>query len=233
MAPKVLAVLSSYGYIEAAKRPTGWYLPELAHPYDVLTSKGAEITTASPKGGVAPLDPSSVEAFKEDAAATQFLNTKQAVWEQTAKLSSFVGAGAAQEFDALFYPGGFGPMFDLATDAESQALIAEFVAAGKPVAAVCHGPVVLAGVKTAAGRHLVDGKRVTGFSNAEEEFTGIKEYLPFLLEDRLKEAGGRYEKAAEPWAENVVVEDGGKLITGQNPGSSKAVGEALAKSLGL
>lgn len=168
-----------------------------------------------------------MEAFKADPSSAEFLNTKKAVWEQTAKLSTFVGRGAAQEFDAIFYPGGVGPMFDLATDAESQALIAEFVAAGKPVASVCHGPAAFTGVPG-----LLAGKRVTGFSNAEEEVTGVKDHLNFLLETKLREVGGRYEKAAEPWGEHVVVEDGGKLITGQNPASSKGVGEALAKAIG-
>ncbi|RYP60654.1 hypothetical protein DL769_008030 [Monosporascus sp. CRB-8-3] len=232
MAPKVLVVLTSYGYIESAKQPTGWYLPEFAHPYDILTSKGAEVTVASPKGGVAPLDPGSVEPFKEDVSASDFYETKKHVWENTTPLSRLLGR-AASEFDALLYPGGVGPMFDLATDAQSQALIAEFIAAGKPVAAICHGPVVLTGVKLRDGTSLVAGKRVTSFSNAEEYAVGITEHLPFLLEDRLRELGAVYEKAPELWGEKVVVEDGGKLITGQNPASSKGVGEALAKALGL
>ncbi|RYP10011.1 hypothetical protein DL764_000940 [Monosporascus ibericus] len=232
MAPKVLVVLTSYGYIESAKQPTGWYLPELAHPYDVLTSKGVEVTVASPKGGVAPLDPGSVEPYKEDASASGFYETKKHVWENTTPLSRFLG-GAASEFDAVLYPGGVGPMFDLATDAQSQALIAEFVAAGKPVAAVCHGPVALTGVKLKDGTSLVAGKRVTSISNAEDDSLGIRDHLPFMLEDRLRELGAVYEKAPDLWGEKVVVEDGGKLITGQNPASGKGVGEALVKALGL
>jgi len=230
MAPKVLVVLTSYGHIEGTDKATGWYLPELSHPYDVLVGKGVEIVIASPKGGVAPLDQNSVEMFKSDPSASEFYKTKSALWEKTAKLSDFLGK--ASEFDALFYPGGHGPMFDLATDKESIALINEFVAAGKPVSAVCHGPAVFTNVTLPSGKSLVAGKEVTGFSNAEEDQAGMTKFMPFLLEDKLKEAGGTYKKAAEPWAEFVVVQDGGKFITGQNPASAKGVGEALVKAIG-
>ncbi|KAI0007183.1 DJ-1/PfpI family protein [Xylariaceae sp. FL0662B] len=232
MAPKVLVVLTSYGTIESSGKPTGWYLPEFAHPYDVLDKKGVEIVVASPKGGVAPLDPGSVELFKNDATAAAFAQTKSAVWENTATIASVRGRSA--EFAALFYPGGHGPMFDLATDADSIALIGEFVAAGKPVAAVCHGPVVLTNVVLpAGGGPLLAGKEVTGFSNVEEEQVSMVAQMPFLLEDKIKQVGGVYRKAPEPWGELVVVQDGGRLITGQNPASSKGVGEAIAKAIGV
>ncbi|KAI2635831.1 DJ-1/PfpI family protein [Hypomontagnella submonticulosa] len=231
MAPKVLVVLTSHGFIESANRPTGWYLPEFAHPYQVLADKGVEIVTASPKGGVAPLDPGSVEAFKADAVASSFLQNKTALWEQTAPLASFLGRSG--EFAGLLYPGGHGPMFDLATDKDSIALINEFVAAGKPVAAVCHGPTVLTNVVLPSGKHLLSGKEATGFSNAEEDAVDMTKYMPFLLEDKIKEAGATYKKAPELWGAFVVVEDGGKLITGQNPASSTGVGEALAKAIGV
>lgn len=167
------------------------------------------------------------------------------MWERTTKLSEIVaegrGVGGGAEFDALLYPGGLGPAFDLATDAGSQVPIAGFAAAGKPVAAVCNGAAALAGVvlppSSTPGeggqRCLVAGKRVTSFSNAEEGPLGVSRYLSFLPEDRLRERGALYEKAAEPRAAHVVVEDGGRLITGQNPESSRGVGEALAEALGL
>ncbi|KAI1459669.1 DJ-1/PfpI family protein [Annulohypoxylon moriforme] len=231
MAPKVLVVLTSYGYIDSLKQPTGWYLPEFAHPYEVLSKKGVEIVTASPKGGAAPLDPSSVEAFKGDASASNFHATKSALWEQTSPISSFLGRSS--EFAGLFYPGGHGPMFDLATDKDSIALINEFVAAGKPVAAVCHGPAVFVNVELPSGKKLLEGKEATGFSNAEEDAVGLSSHMPFLLEDGIRKAGATYKKAAEPWAPLTVVQDGGKLITGQNPASSVGVGEALAKAIGI
>lgn len=186
---------------------------------------------ASPKGGEAPLDQGSVEAFKADPSSVEFHKTKSDVWKKTEKLSSFLGRSS--EFAALFYPGGHGPMFDLATDADSIALINEFVAAGKPVAAVCHGPTVFTNVVLPSGRHLLEGKEVTGFSNVEEDQAQMTEFMPFLLESRIKEVGGIYKKADEPWGELVLSVDGGKLITGQNPASAKATGEAIAKAIGV
>ncbi|KAI0814184.1 DJ-1/PfpI family protein [Xylaria sp. FL0064] len=231
MAPKVLVVLTSFGHIEAANKPTGWFLPELSHPYDVLTGAGVEIVTASPKGGVAPLDPGSVEMSKEDASAQAFSREKKAVWEQTQPLSSF--KGRADEFAALFYPGGHGPMFDLVDDADSIAIIEEFASKGKVVAAVCHGPVVFVNAKRKEdGKPLLAGREATGFSNAEEDAVGMSQYMPFMLEDRIKAVGAKYKKAEQPWGELVLVQDGGKLITGQNPASAKGVGEAILKSIG-
>lgn len=187
------------------------------------------MTIASPAGGEAPLDPASVEMFKEDAASVAFLRKKH-LWENTAPLASFLGKSA--DFDAIFFPGGHGPMFDLANDETSKKLIAEFAEKGKVVSAVCHGPAALVDVRLSDGRHLLDGKTVTGFTNEEEEQVGLTKVVPFLLENRLKEgigAGGKFVKADQPWGEKVVVD--GKLITGQNPNSSKAVGEALVKAL--
>ncbi|KAI1082152.1 DJ-1/PfpI family protein [Whalleya microplaca] len=231
MAPKVLVVLTSYGQIEGTDHKTGWYLPEFAHPYEVLDNKGVEIVVASPKGGVAPLDQGSVEMFKADPSSSNFYKTKSAVWENTTTIASVLGHSG--EYAALFYPGGHGPMFDLATDANSIALINEFVAAGKPVAAVCHGPAVFTNVKLPSGKYLLAGKEATGFSNLEEDQVGMTALMPFSLEDKIKEVGGVYKKAAEPWGELTVVQDGGKLITGQNPSSSKGVGEAIAKAIGV
>lgn len=204
--------------------------PELAHPYDVLEPK-TEIVIVSPKGGEAPLDQASVQMFKEDASSVNFLKTKESLWKNTGKLSDYLGRSS--EFAALFYPGGHGPMFDLATDKDSIALINEFYAAGKPVAAVCHGPIVFTNVKLPSGEYLLSGKEATGFSNEEEDQAGMTALMPNLLEDKIKEAGGVYKKADQAWGEKVISVDGGKLITGQNPASAKGVGEAIAKAIGV
>ncbi|KAG5940990.1 hypothetical protein E4U53_007507 [Claviceps sorghi] len=227
MAKKVLVVLTSADKIVKLDKPTGWYLPELAHPYDVLAPK-TEIVVASPKGGVAPLDPSSVEMFKSDDISAKFLEKNKQVWETTKPLKDFVGR--AGEFDALFYVGGHGPMFDLVTDQHSIRLIEEFYKAGKPVAAVCHGPIVFRDV-TVDGVPLVKGKNVTGFTNAEEDQVQLTAAMPFLLEDELKAKGAVFQAADQPWGEKVVVD--GLLITGQNPASAKGVGEAILKGLGI
>lgn len=204
---------------------------ELAHPYDILTSQGFQLTLASPTGGPAPLDPSSIEAASGDDTSQRFLTEQNALWEATEPLVSFLGR--ADEFAAVFFPGGHGPMFDLAVDPTSQALVQEFAEKGKVVAAVCHGPAALVGVSAGpGGGYLLEGKAVTGFTNAEEEAVGLEAVVPFSLEDRLAEVvgkGGRFEKAAENWAEKVVVD--GKLITGQNPASAKGVGEAIARAV--
>ncbi|KAK1537666.1 DJ-1/PfpI family protein [Colletotrichum paranaense] len=229
MAPKVLIVLTSVDKTEKSGKPIGWYLPELAHPFDVLKEAGVEMTFASPKGGVAPLDQASVEMFASDPSSKNFLENHKAIWENTEKLSNFVGR--ASEFDAIFYPGGHGPMYDLAFDATSHALIAEFAAQNKPVASVCHGPAAIVNAKLNDGTYLVAGKTVTGFSNTEEDQAGFTPEMNFMLEDRLKKNGGKYELAAEPWGEKVVVD--GIVITGQNPASAHGVGKAIAKALGL
>ena len=165
---------------------------------------------------------------KEDAAAIAFFENKKSLWENTQTISSVLGR--AGEFDALFYPGGHGPMFDLATDKDSIKLIQEFWAAKKPVAAVCHGPAVLVNVDV-DGEPIVKGKSVTAFTNAEEDAVQLSSAMPFMLETELINKGSKFEKAAEPWGVKVVVD--GNLITGQNPASAKGVGEALVKALGL
>ncbi|VUC32629.1 unnamed protein product [Clonostachys rosea] len=227
MAPKILVVLTSADKIESINKPTGWFLPEFSHPYDVLAPK-AEIVVASPKGGVAPLDPASVEFSQSDEAAITFYKTKSSVWEKTTPLKEFLGKSG--EYAALFYPGGHGPMFDLATDKESIQLINEFLDAGKPVAAVCHGPAVFANVVGKDGNHVIKGKTVTGFTNAEEDIMQLSSAMPFMLEDALIKAGGNFVKADEPWGEKIVTD--GLIITGQNPASAGGVGKAIAKALG-
>jgi putative intracellular protease/amidase len=209
--------------------PTSLSQPEFAHPYDVLAPH-TKITVASPAGGAAPLDPASIEASKDDVKSQDFLKTKTQLWEQTETLSSFIGKAA--DFDALFYVGGHGPMFDLATDAASHQIIAEFHDAGKIISAVCHGPAAISNAKLSNGKYLIEGQAVTGFSNSEEIVMGLMEVMPFSLEDQLtKNSGGKYEKSSSDWEAKVVVSESGRLITGQNPASAQGVGEAILKSL--
>ncbi|EGS21780.1 putative heat shock protein [Thermochaetoides thermophila DSM 1495] len=229
--PKVLVVLTSHDKLGDTGKPTGWYLPELAHPYSILASHGFDFDFASPKGGPAPVDPASVENADEESKA--FYAKNSSLWEDTAPLQSFLGR--ADEYAALFYPGGHGPVFDLVENPTSQTLIQEFLAKGKVVAAVCHGVAALLGVQdpeSADGTPYLKSKAVTGFSNAEEEDVGLASAVPFLLEDKLIEAvgtNGSYEKAEDKWAQKVVVD--GKLITGQNPASAKGVAEAIVRAV--
>jgi len=225
MAPKVLFVLTSHGQMGDTGNPTGWYLPEFAHPYEVLKSQ-CKITIASPKGGESPLDPSSVEAFKTDKISTDFLKHDESLWKNTEKLSDFIGH--AGEYEAIFFVGGHGPMFDLATDETSHKLINEFYTHNKIVAAVCHGPAALTHVKLSTGGYLLDGQPVTGFSNTEEDTVGLTSVMPFSLEDALNKAsGGKFVKADADWGAKVVVARDGRLITGQNPASATGVGQAI------
>ncbi|KAK5108081.1 hypothetical protein LTR62_008798 [Meristemomyces frigidus] len=228
--PKILIILTSHSKMGNTGNPTGWYLPEFAHPYYKFYAAGAQMTIASPKGGEAPLDPSSVEMFKEDKEAVKFLKEEEGLWKNTRKLSEFLGK--AGEFDGVFYVGGHGPMFDLATDEDSIKLIREFYEAGKVTSAVCHGPAVFVNAKLSDGSYLLHGQEVTGFSNAEEDQVGLSSAMPFMLEDKLKAAGGKYVKADEAWGVKVVSSGkNGKLITGQNPSSAGAIGEAILKAL--
>ncbi|MCJ1358477.1 MAG: hypothetical protein MMC33_008477 [Icmadophila ericetorum] len=226
--PKVLFVLTSHNKLGNLDKPTGWYLPEMAHPYHVLAPH-AQITVASPSGGEAPLDPSSIEAFKEEKQSTDFLNTKQELWKTTEKLSDV----KASDYDAIFYVGGHGPMFDLSGDKLSQKLIADAYESGKIVAAVCHGPAAFVNVTLSSGKHLLEGVPVTGFSNEEEEQAGLTDAMPFLLETELdKASGGKYEKAGDAWGPKVVSGgEGGRVITGQNPASATGIGEAILAAL--
>merc|ERR1711939_138876 len=228
---KVIFVLSSHDTLGETGKPTGWYLPEAAHPAHEMAEKNVQITWVSPKGGKAPLDPSSVEASKDDQASQKFLKEEIAVTEKTEKLADYIGKSG--DYDALFYVGGHGPMFDLAKDETSHALAREFAEAGKVVSAVCHGPAALAYVKLSDGSYLIKDAEVTGFSNTEEDTVQLSKYMPFMLEDALKQNGGKYVKADQDWGEKVVVSGkDGKLITGQNPASAAAVGKAIFKAIG-
>ena len=223
---KVLMVLTSHDRLGDTGRKTGFWLEELAAPYYAFKDAGADITLASPKGGNPPLDPKS----NEPDFQTELTHRFEADAEANAQLASTVrlDSVSAADFDTVFYPGGHGPLWDLAEDSHSIALIERFIEAGKPVALVCHAPGVLRHVKTSAGRPLVEGKKVTGFANSEEEGVGLTNIVPFLVEDELIAKGGLYSKG-ENWG-SYVVQDG-LLITGQNPGSSAATAAQLLKTL--
>lgn len=223
---KILMVLTSHDELGTTGHKTGFWLEEFAAPYYVFKDAGAEITLASPKGGQPPLDPKSAEKDFQTPATERFNNDAeaQAALAHTAALNTV----SAADFDALFYPGGHGPLWDLAEDKDSIALIEAIHAQGKPVAAVCHAPGVLRHARAGDDSPLVRGKGVTGFSNSEEAAVGLVEVVPFLVEDELSKAGGTYSKAAD-WQPHVVRD--GNLITGQNPASSEPVARELLKLL--
>ena len=223
---KVLIVLTSHDLLGDTGKKTGFWLEEFAAPYYVFKDAGADITLASPLGGQPPLDPKSDAPDAQTDATRRFRADKEAVQAlaATKKMSSL----RADDFDAVFYPGGHGPLWDLAESSDSKALIESMLAAGKPVAAVCHAPGVLRHVKAADGTPLVKGKRVTGFANSEEAAVGLTDVVPFLVEDMLKAAGGIYSKGAD-WQSHIVTD--GLLVTGQNPGSSAAGAQALLQLL--
>ena len=219
---KILLVLTSHDQLGDTGKKTGFWLEELAAPYYALKDAGAEIVLASPKGGQPPLDPKSDDAdaqtddtrrFKADAEA-------QAALASTVILSSV----KADDFDAVFYPGGHGPLWDLANDADSIALIEAFTKADKPTGFVCHAPGVLKSVNGADGKPLVNGRKVTGFTNSEEDAVGLTDVVPFLVENVLIANGADYSKGPD-WGSYVLTD--GKLVTGQNPGSSREAAEAL------
>ena len=223
---KILMVLTSHDKLGDTGKKTGFWLEEFAAPFYIFKDAGLEITLASPLGGQPPLDPKSdepdsqteaTERFKKDAAA-------QAQLASTQPLDSI----DASRFDAVFYPGGHGPLWDLAEDKASIALIEAMLIAGKPVAAVCHAPGVLRHPKTSEGVSVVSGKSVTGFTNTEEAAVGLTDIVPFLVEDMLTRNGGKYSKGAD-WQPYVLTD--GLLITGQNPASSAPAAEALLKAL--
>ena len=225
---KILMVLTSHDELGNTGRKTGFWLEELAAPYYTFKNAGAEITLASPKGGQPPLDLKSNEPANQTDDTRRF----EADREATAALAATVKLSdvSQEDFDTVFYPGGHGPMWDLAEDATSINLIETFLAAGKPVALVCHAPGVLRHVKTPAGRPLVEGKKVTGFANSEEEAVGLTDIVPFLVEDELKALGGIYSRGPD-WGSYVLHD--GLLITGQNPGSSPATARALMDAMSV
>ncbi len=223
---KVLMILTSHDRLGDTGKRTGFWLEELAAPYYVFRDAGADITLASPKGGQPPLDPKSDEPDSQTAATRRFEqdDEAQAALANTAKLASV----SADDFDAVFYPGGHGPLWDLAEDSHSVAIIEKTYSAGRPLGLVCHAPGVLYRAKSADGNPLVSGKSVTGFSNSEEAAVGLTDVVPILVEDSLKANGGRYSKGSD-W-QNHVTRDG-NLITGQNPASSEAAAKAVLDQL--
>ncbi|MFT4192719.1 MAG: type 1 glutamine amidotransferase domain-containing protein [Comamonas sp.] len=223
---KILFVLTSHDRLGDSGHKTGFWLEEFAAPYYVFKDAGVAITLASPAGGQPPLDPNSdapeaqtsaTERFRQDAEA-------QAALAATVPLAGVDAAG----FDAVFYPGGHGPLWDLANDPASIALLEAFERAGKPLGLVCHAPGALVRVRAADGQPLVAGRRVTGFSNSEEAAVGLSAIVPFLIEDEFIRLGGHYDKGPD-WAPHIVTD--GRLVTGQNPASSEGVAQALLSLL--
>lgn len=224
---KILMVLTSHDQLGDTGKKTGFWLEEFAAPYYAFLDAGAKLTLASPKGGQPPLDPKSDEPDAQTEATERFRKdtAAQAALASTIKLS----AAQASDYDAVFYPGGHGPLWDLAEDKDSIALIETLYAAGKPVSAVCHAPGVLRHVRGADGAPLVKGKKVTGFSDSEEAAVQLTDIVPFLVEVELKRLGGNYSKLAD-WQSYAVAD--GNLVTGQNPASSVAVAQQVLKLLG-
>ena len=219
---KILMVLTSHSDLGDTGKKTGFWLDEFAAPYYLFTDAGAQVRLASPLGGEPPIDPKSNEPAAQTDATRRFKAdlAAQAALAGTLRLRGV----SASDFDAVFYPGGHGPMWDLAENGYSIALIEAMLAADKPVAAVCHGPAVLRHAKTPDGLPVVKGKAVTGFSNTEERASGLGQVVPFLLEDMLRQSGGDYSRA-EDWTPHVVID--GLLITGQNPASAGPAAQAL------
>lgn len=222
---KILMVLTSHDQLGNTGSITGFWLEEFAAPYYVFLDAGVDVTLASPKGGQPPIDPKSdlpenqtpaMERFKQDPEAQQTLS-------QTQKLSDI----NSEDFDTIFYVGGHGPMWDLVDNPDSIALIESFYNTGKPVAAVCHSPAVFHRVMY-KGIPLIKGKRVTGFTNGEEEAVHLTHVVPFLVEDELKRVGGLYEKAPD-WESFTITDD--RIVTGQNPASSTAAAKAVLELL--
>ena len=218
---KILMVLTSHDQLGDTGRKTGFWLEEFAAPYFVFRDAGAQLTLASPKGGQPPIDPKSDLPENQTDAMARFKNDRaaQTALSQTVKLADM----KSEDFDTIFYVGGHGPMWDLVDNPDSIALIESFYNSGKPVAAVCHSPAVFHRV-TYNGQPLVKGKRVTGFTNGEEEAVQLTHVVPVLVEDELKRVGGLYEKAPD-WQSFAITD--GRLITGQNPASSTAAAQAL------
>jgi putative intracellular protease/amidase len=223
---KILMVLTSHDQLGDTGKKTGFWLEEFAAPYYVFKEAGADITLASPKGGQPPLDPKSDEPDAQTEATKRFRSDQeaQAALAATQPLSQV----RHEDYDAVFYPGGHGPLWDLAEDQTSIAIIEQMHAAGKPVTLVCHAPGALRRTKTRDGKPLVAGKRVTGFTNTEEAAVQLTNIVPFLVEDALKESGGLYSKGPD-WSEYVLID--GNLITGQNPASSEQAAHELLNML--
>jgi putative intracellular protease/amidase len=215
MPKQVLMIVTSHSSLGDTGKPTGLYLSELAHPYEVLSKAGFDIRVVSPKGKDAPIDPKS-------------LSEELAPYAKFAKNTLSLKDIKVEDYDAYFVVGGHGVMWDLPDNVELQNILTTAYAQNKVIAAVCHGPAALVQLKNPDGSFTIEGKRVTGFTNDEEEAVGLSQVMPFLLEDGLKNAGGEFVKASK-WQANVVVDD--RLVTGQNPASAKGVAEVVVKLL--
>lgn len=223
---KILFVLTSHDKLGDTGKKTGFWIEEFANPYYTLLDKGATIKVATPKGGIAPIDPSSDSPDAQTEDTKRFKNDPEA--QKKINETLVLADIDPKDYDAVFYPGGHGPLWDLAEDKTSIKLIETFNAQHKPIGFVCHAPAALKNVKNVNGGALVNGKKVTGFSNTEEDAVQLTKVVPFLVEDMLKENGGIYSKVGD-W-QSYAIEDG-NLITGQNPASSQAVAEKLLKML--
>ncbi|MBQ0733341.1 type 1 glutamine amidotransferase domain-containing protein [Aquimarina celericrescens] len=219
---KILFVLTSHDKLGDTGEKTGFWIEEFAAPYYYLADKGAEITLASPKGGQPPIDPSS-DKPENQTEATQRFHKDQDLQKKLSKTFKLTEVNE-KDYDAVFYPGGHGPLWDLAEDKDSIKLLQSFFENNKPTGLVCHAPAALKNVKTSNGEYLVKGKKVTGFTNSEEAAVELTDVVPFLVEDMLKENGGTYSKA-DDWKAYSVQD--GNLVTGQNPASSEEVAKKL------
>ncbi len=223
---RILIVLTSHHQLGETGQPTGFWLEELAAPYYVFLSAGHDVVLASMQGGLPPLDPLSRAAENMAAAGERFLADKQAML-QLVNTTPLVDI-QAEGFDAVFYPGGHGPIWDLAESPHSIELIEAMLAADKPVAAVCHGPAVFRHARTPSGDSIVAGRQVTAFSNSEEAAAGKQDVVPYLLADELRRLGGIYQHGPD-WSDFSVAD--GNLISGQNPASSASCAERVLARL--
>ena len=223
---KILMVLTSHGQMGDTGHQTGFWLEEFTSPYYVFQDAGADITLASPKGGQPPVDPNSEAEDALTDSTRRFSQDDKA--RQALASTKKLGDVNIHDFDAVFYPGGHGPLWDLADDAESIRLLEEANRERKVIGAVCHAPAVLRRPESPTGDHFVRGRKVTGFSNSEEEAAGLTNVVPFLVEDMLRENGGDYSKGND-WSPHIVVD--ANLITGQNPASSEGAAKALLQAL--
>jgi len=223
---KVLMVLTSHSQMGDTGHKTGFWLEEFTAPYYVFRDAGADITLASPKGGQPPVDPNSEAEDALTDSTRRFSDDEQA--RQALASTKKLGDVNIHEFDAVFYPGGHGPLWDLADDADSIKLLEEANKTGKVIGAVCHAPAIFRRPESPNGDYFVRGRTVTGFTNNEEEAAGLTSVVPFLVEDMLKENGGNYS-CGDDWAPHIVVD--GNLITGQNPASSEGAAKAVLQAL--
>eukprot|EP01080_Neovahlkampfia_damariscottae_P010976 gene10976-3683_t len=226
MTKRIVIIVTNHNQIGNTGKQTGWYLPEVAHPYHVFVSNGYKVDFASPLGGPAPVDEGSVTAFSEDKVSVEFYSNKkiQDEIQNSLKISDL----NAKDYDALFFAGGHGPMYDIPQHEPVQKLAANIYENKGVVGAVCHGPCGLVNIKLSNGEYLVKGKEVCGFTNAEEDAMQLSKDMPFMLEDTLVSRGGIF-KGAKNWQENVVVSE--RLVTGQNPASATLSGQKVVDLL--